>query len=208
MAFIYDNLVATVISMTTFLILISIQTQATRDNTSRTSRNVAKAQVQELSTWLEEDLENMGRNMDEGTVPFESPDTSSKWHTDKFVFFYDSLDAGDTIRVKTRYELETTSTRTVDGENVQLYEVVRSRKIGSSGTWETKGQSRDLEYFEVNMLDKDANRVTNPTSNSGEIRSVRIRFATIAPFQNEDTFLRRVRRMVMVPYRLSEEQVF
>ncbi|MFB6229653.1 MAG: hypothetical protein ABEL04_00730 [Salinibacter sp.] len=193
MPFIYDTLVATLISMTVLLILSSIQTEATQSNTARTSRNVAKTQAQDFSTWLEEDLGEIGKNMSSNAAAFQTHQDSTKWHTTEFTFKYETVSG---TLVRTRYELEKAGTRTVDGTTETLYEVVRSRKVGS-GSWQQKGQSpANLGYFEVNKLDKNATPVSNPS----EVESIRVRFSVIAPFQSEETFLRRVRRSAVIPY--------
>lgn len=206
MPFIYDNLIATVISMTVFLILVSIQTQATQINTARTSRNVAKTQAHQLATWMEEDLAEMGKNMTVGAAAFENPQDSTQWHTTQFTFKHDSLLAsGDTVQVKTRYDLEKSGARMVDGTTETLYEVQRSRKVGSD-PWQSKGQSTgNLGYFEINMLDKDAIPISNPTVNRDDVECIRVRFSVIAPFQNEDTSLRRVYRSIVIPYWLARK---
>lgn len=204
MPFIYDNLVATLISMTVLLILASIQTEATRRNTARTSRNVAKGEAQTLSTWLEEDLGEMGKNMSGTNASFETPQDSTNWHTTQFTFFYDSLKTGGgTVRVRTRYELKKTGTRDVDGTQEDIFKITRERKVGS-GSWQGEGQSTsNLGYFEVNMLDSEGTPVANPQANDDEVESIRVRFSVIAPFQTEETFLRRARRAVAVRYRLA-----
>lgn len=207
MPFVYDNLIATLISMTVLLILVSIQTEATQTNTARTSRNAVKGQAHQFATWMEEDLAEMGRNMTAGSAAFENPQDSTDWHTTQFTFKQDSLLAGGggTVRVKTRYQLEKAGTRTVDGKTEALYEVQRSQKVGSD-PWNSRGQSpSSLGYFEVNMLDRNGNPVSNPKTNRDSVESVRVRFSVIAPFQNDDTLLRRVRRSTVVPYWLARK---
>jgi Tfp pilus assembly protein PilE len=206
MPFIYDNLIATLISMTVLLILASIQTQATQTNTARTSRNTVKAQAQQMATWMEEDLAEIGKNMNVTEAAFENPQNSTDWHTTQLTFKYESLLAsGGTERVKVRYELEKTGTRTVDGTDEILFEVQRSQKVGDD-PWTSEGQSPgSLEYYEVNMLDKNGAPVPNPKANRDEVESFRIRFSVIAPFQSESTFPRRVRRSIVVPYRLARK---
>lgn len=205
MPFVYDNLIATLISMTVLLILATIQTNATMSNTARTSRNAAKGQVQILSTWMEEDLAEMGKNMSGTNAAFENPQDSTQWHTTSLKFYHDSLKAGGgTIRVRTRYELKKTGTREVDGTTEDLFTVTRERKVGSGSTWQSEGQSpSNLGYFEVNMLDSDGNPVASPKANHQDVQSIRVRFSVIAPFQSDETVLRRVRRSIAVPYRLA-----
>jgi hypothetical protein len=196
MPFIYDNLIASVISMTVFLILVSIQADATQGNTARTSRNVAKGQAQSFITWLEEDLAKMGKNMNAGAAAYESPEDSTQWHTETFEFSFLNS-SGDTVR--TKYDLRQVGTRTVDGESEKIFRVKRSRKVGG-GSWVSRGESpASLEYFKVEMLDEDA----DPAGSPSDVQFIKVRFAVAAPFQSESTLLRRVHRSAVVPYRLA-----
>jgi len=203
MPFIFDNLTASVIGMSIFLILASIQVEAMQVNTARTARNVMKGHAQELATWMEEDLAEMGKNMSAGQAAFEAPQDSTQWHTIQFTFKQDSLQGGSRVRVKTRYELEQTGTRDVDGTTTPLYEVRRSQKIGS-GAWQSRGRSTpNLEYFEVNLLGENGTPVPSPVANTSEVESIRVRYSVVAPFQNALTFPRRARRSIVMPYRLA-----
>lgn len=196
MPFVYDNLIASLVSMMVLLILVSIQAEATQDNTARTSRNVAKTQAEDFITWLEEDLAAMGKNMQGGNVAYEAPQDSSEWHTTSFVFSFLNS-SGDTV--KTQYELKQSGTRMVAGTQDTLFTVQRSRKVGT-GSWSSSGQSpSSLGYFEVEMLDEDADSTGSPSS----VEFVRVKFSLIAPFQSERTFPRRVHRSAVVPYRLA-----
>lgn len=163
-----------------------------------------KGQAQTLSTWVEEDLGKMGRNMSRSEVAFENPKDSTDWHTTKLKFYHDSLKTGGgTIRVRTRYTLNKTGTRDVNGTTEDLFRMTRERKVGS-GSWKTDGRSSSsLGYFEVNMLDANGNPVSNPMANDEDVESIRVRFSVIAPFQSEETVLRRAYRSVVVPYRLA-----
>ncbi len=193
MAFLLDNLTASVIAGTVFLILISIQANATQKNTARTSRNIAKTQVQEFITWLEEDLAKMGRNMGDGDAAYVAPEDSSTWHTTDFRFLF-LQSSGDTVR--TRYDLKQVGTRTVDGEEQKLFQVKRSRKVGSND-WTSSGRSPgSLGYFEVEIRDEDADSTSTPS----DAEFIEVHFSVVAPFQNESTVLRRVHRSPIVPY--------
>lgn len=200
MAFIYDNLIASVISMTVFLILVTIQADATQSNTARTSRNIAKTQADDFITWLEEDLAEMGKNMQGGGVVYDAPEDSSQWHTTRFIFSFKKYVGNDTLIVKTRYELKQTGTRTVEGEDQKIFRVDRSHS--TDGSWSSSGQSpNSLGYFELEMLDEDADSTGSPS----RVEFVRVKFSLIAPFQGESTFLRRVHRSTVVPYRLARK---
>lgn len=190
MPFIYDNLVATLISMTVLLILISIQTQATQTNTARTSRNIANTQAQNLATWLEEDLSRIGQNMSLDETSYDEPTKvdGSQWHTE-FSFSYVDTTG---IQKNVQYDLEKTGeTEMIDGVEKDLFELKRTPD-GS--------RAASLEYFRIDLLNGDGNSASTPD----EVEFVRARFSVIAPFQGEDTFPRRVRRSIAVPYRPGE----
>lgn len=195
MQFIYDNLVAGLISMTVFLILVVIQAEAIQINTARLSRNIAKNQAHDFVTWMEEDLAKMGKNMAPGSVAYETLEDSGRWHTETFVFSFLNS-SGDTI--KTKYDLKQTGTRMVEGKEDTLFVVKRSRKVG--GSWTSRGQSPEsLGSFEIDVVDENADSTANPDN----VEFIKIRFSVIAPFQSESTFLRRVYRSTVVPYRLA-----
>lgn len=189
MPFIYDNLIASVISAMILLILASIQMEATQMNTARSSRNIAKNRAQQLATWLEEDLGKIGQNMPQSTVPYSGPKDSTQWHTLEFDFEY--VDATG-IPVTVEYDLNKTGdTVAIDGNTVHLHRLDRAPDGQSSS---------NLEYFDVDLLNKNAKSPANPDS----IEFVRVRFSVVAPFQNEETVPRRVRRSVVVPYRSGD----
>lgn len=197
MAFIYDNLVASLIAMTVFLVLVTIQAEATQGNTARTSRNIVKSQADDFSTWLEEDLAAMGKNMRRGSVAYELPEDSTQWHTVKFIFSFVNS-SGDTVR--TKYDLQQAGTRMVDGQEDTVFTAKRFRKVGTSSSWSSSGQSpANLGYFEVDMLDENA----DSTGSTSRVKFVRVKFSLVAPFQSESTLLRRVHRSSVVPYRLA-----
>lgn len=196
MPFLFDNLTASLIAGTVFLILVSIQADATQQNTARLSRNFMMTQGQDFITWFEEDLAKMGKNMDDDDVAYVPPEDSSQWHTTDFRFLFVNA-SGDTVR--TQYELRQAGTRTVDGEEEKIFRIDRSRKVGS-GDWESKGQSpASLGYFEVEFLDENADSTGSPN----DVEFIEARFSLVAPFQNESTVLRRMHRSTVVPYRLA-----
>ena len=63
MAFLYDNLTAVVVATTVLLILAGPQLRATKLSTAASSQGAALTQSEEIATWMEEDLEAMGRHM-------------------------------------------------------------------------------------------------------------------------------------------------
>lgn len=196
MTLIYDNLISTVIAMTVVLILASVQLRATKQEVAGTAHYVMKQRTKQLSSWLQEDLSRIGKNRSGGdSVPVESMvladgDSTAKWLTKKFVFERDSIKpSGDVITIKVRYDVQKTGTRTIGEKERDVFQLDRDRKVGS-GTWEPAGGSAaTLEYFDVDMLNKNAEPVEDPTThlqtNQDTVRSVRVRFSVVPPFQND-----------------------
>lgn len=193
MHFIYDNLTATIIALTTTLMLFSIQSQATQSNAARTARNITKQRAQTFASWLEKDLGRMGANIDqEERVPFDDPETSQMEGgvrlTEQFTFYRDEIGSDDEeTRVATRYRIEKTKDKPKD-----LYQLTRMTKEEGE-SWadaEVEGMSSPtLGYFQVDMLDKDAEPVPSPNSSFDEVRTIRVRFSVLPPFDNEEIIL-------------------
>ena len=75
----------------------------------------------------------------------------------------------------------------VEGEEIPIYRLIRKRRQkeldgGSWSKWAQSGRIESLEYFDVDLLDRNA-QVTTTLS---QVQSVRIRFSVVAPFQNEE----------------------
>lgn len=190
MPFIYDNLIATLISMTVLLILSSIQMEATQVGTANTSRSMVNTQAQQLAGWLEEDLSQIGRNMPGGVVPYSGPTDSTSWHTTEFGFEYvDSSGVHKTVQ----YDLKKTGeTVMIDSVEKELVRLQRSPDGSSPAR---------LGYFDIDLLKRDG----TTTATADSIALVRARFSVISPFQNAKTYPRRVHRAVSVPYRPDQD---
>ena len=194
MTLIYDNLISTVIAMTVILVLASMQLRATKQQVATTAHYVMKQRTTQLSSWLQEDLGEIGKNMSDDRVPVDTlivpnDDSTARWRTDEFVFERDSIETGgNRVTVKVRYDVRNTGTRTIEGEERDVFQFTREQKVGSD-PWESAGGSAaTLEYFDVDMLNKDAVRVENPEQHleavPDTVRSVRVRFSVLSPFQN------------------------
>ena len=195
MPLIFDNLISTVVAMTVVLILASVQLRATKQNIAGTSHYVTKQHTKQLSSWLQEDLGKIGKNMSGESVPVDTmvvanDDSTAKWLTKELVFERDSIGTGgNRVRVKVRYDVQKTGTRTIGGEERDVFQLTRERKVGSD-PWGSAGRgAATLEYFDVDMLNKNADLVEDPVkklqSNPDTVRSVRIRFSVVPPFQND-----------------------
>lgn len=200
MQFLYDNLTATVIALMTTLILLSIQSRATQNSVAEVSRNRMGELTQTFATWLEKDIGRMGENLGQNEVPFENPTyiegDNGTDITSQFTFYRDSTTASNkNYRIATRYEVSQAGTRMVDGAEKTLYKLTRKKrrkKVGSNSwsPWSTvQGVSPpSLGYFKIELLNPDANPVSNPASNDDQVHSVRIRFSVVSSFQNQQTF--------------------
>ena len=197
MPFIFDNLTASVIAATVVLILSSIQMRATQQRVAQTSQRIVQQRSRVATEWLEEDLERIGQNMTssqdalEEPEPYHDPENNSdseEWLTEKFVFRRNSVvTGGDIRRIEVRYKVESQGTMSVEGEETHIYRLVREwrrKKLdgGSWSKWAQSGEIESLEYFDVDLLDRNA-QVTTTLS---QVQSVRIRFSVVAPFQNEE----------------------
>lgn len=197
MHFIYDNLTATIIASTVTLILINMQIQASKKNISKTSRYVVKQQAQTFASWMEKDLARIGQNMNpEDETPIEEPQYTTIGdgvrHTTKFTFYRNKIDDDNggeddnLTRVTTRYRV-----KKVEDEPRNQYQLIRQTKTQGGGGWsDDDGRSSPtLGYFQLDLLDRNAQRVTSPVSNFGDVEMIRVRFSAYPPFQNEETVL-------------------
>ena len=193
MTLIYDNLISTVIAMTVILVLASMQLRATEQQVATTAHYVMKQRTTQLSSWLQEDLGKIGKNVKGDSVSVDTlivpnDDSTAAWQTKRFVFERDSVETdGNRVTIKVRYDIKT-ETQMVGGEERDVFQLTRERKVGSN-SWESAGGSAaTLEYFDVDLLNKDAVRVENPEQHleavPDTVRSVRVRFSVLSPFQN------------------------
>lgn len=212
MIFLYDNLTATVIGATVLLVILVSMQRLTEVQIERTATYTVKKQANEFATWMEEDLLKMRMHVPEDVhpVPFSDPTYDSEGLlTTDFVFRQDStdytVDPPVQREIHVRYRAEEVGQRTLSGETVSVYQLSRLTCDGTSGPcdlaneshWSQDGASSDLlSYFRVDMLDRDAQPIANPSSteanNPGTVRNSRIRFAMVTPFETQRQTLREV----------------
>jgi hypothetical protein len=132
--------------------------------------------------------------MSDDETAFEAPVNSDdeEWLTKEFVFEHEEFNSTGTVdTVQVQYLVESTgSSREINmggtTESVELYQLTRKKKVVGESEWQAKGGSIPaLEYFDVDLLDRNAEPVSNPGSNESDVRSVRVRFSLVAPYQNE-----------------------
>jgi hypothetical protein len=199
MAFIYDNLVATLIATTVVLILISVQMRATSANVAQVGRSAALGGGESFATWVEQDLEAMGRHVSVSETVFSSPVRQANGNSPtgevlEDLTFYYRTDEGSPKTTIT-YEVTEVDTQTIGSEKRTLYQLSRSKNGTDAG-----GSPVTLGYFDVRFLNRTAGVVTNPTANRSKIEALRAHFSVVSPIQNDETKLQEVHRMVVVPY--------
>lgn len=195
MPLIYDNLVSMVIATTVTLILASVQLRAMKHQVAGTAHYVMTQRATQLSSWLQDDLARIGKNQAGGDTPIDTlivptDDSTAQWLTTQFVFERDSISpSGNTVPVKVRYDIQPTGTRSIAGKTRPVYQLDRDRKVGASAWTSTGGSAAELGYFDVDLLNKNATPVENPQthlqSHPDTVRSVRVRFSVLPPFQND-----------------------
>ena len=199
MAFLYDNLVATLIATTVVLVLISVQMRATSANVAQVGRSGALGGAESFATWVEQDLEAMGRHISVSETVFSSPVRRANGNSPtgevlEGLTFYYRTDEGSPKTTIT-YEVTEVDTQTIGSEKRTLYQLSRSK----NGT-DVGGSPVRLGYFDVRFLDQTAGVVTNPAANRSKIEALRAHFSVVSPIQNDETKLQEVHRMVVVPY--------
>ncbi len=197
MTLLLDNMTAVIVSMIVFFLLASIQRRAVKQRVAQESRQTVVEQAEALGDWLRQDLRRLGDNVEPGenapyTVAFEAPQDSGGTPrvTTEFVFYRDSVRTnGQEVRVATRYRVQAVGSRQVDGTAMTLYQLRRAQRVGG-GSWQAAGESvPSLLGFQVDLLDRNANRIANPEAAAEDdldaVRTVRVRFFLVAPYQNK-----------------------
>ncbi|NNE34708.1 MAG: hypothetical protein HKN13_05705 [Rhodothermales bacterium] len=201
MILILDNIAAFVIGAAIFLTLMVVQLRSTELNIDQTSTYMMKNQATSLSTWIEEDVLNLGSNIDKAvSVPFENPTTDSYGNTTQFTFYRDTLNTSvvptDTVRVSTRYTLTAAGYSSNGEDSTKVFQLNRSIRFGT-GSWIKDGQSVPLiSVFQVDMLDQNANTVASPATamaiDPTVVRNTRVRFAMVPPIKTTRATLNRI----------------
>lgn len=210
MIFIYDNLIATVIAMTVVMILAAIQMDATGMRISDTSRNAAVTQAETFGVWVEEEMNKVGRNLDDDTEPIvtlsstDEDQSPTGQNTTEFSFQYATFEEGTRNLNTVTYTLTDTEEDRdvhVGNETVtkDLYRLERNLG-GTAGSEDVSPPA--LGYFHVQRLKENL----EPASTPSEIQFLRVKYSVVAPYQNEDTVLQEVHRTVVVPYTLAENE--
>lgn len=199
MAFLYDNLTAVVVATTVLLILAALQLRASKLSTAASSQDAALTQSEEIATWMEEDLEAMGRHMAPSDTVFggilrTNEDASPTDSVLTSLSFQYKDGAGGTLRT-VEYDVSAVETTTVEGEERTLYELSRTKD--GVGAGQTPGM---LGYIDIQFLDRTAAVIPKPVANDDNIEALRVHFSVVLPHRNDKTSLTEIHRMVAFPY--------
>lgn len=191
MQFIYDNLIAVMVSMSLAVVLLSQQTHVRQETLERQSVYDAKVKALGFAEWLEDDVVVLGARFGRSRDRFVDTTTTIggvPLTTSFEYYYYEDGDAGGpgrARRVEVRYELlpdrDVFSGLDAGGDSlfVPLYRLERSRRNGNyfidpaDGTWvggaapawgvpPGYGSPPGLSRFLVEPLDSDGQPVTDP----------------------------------------------
>ncbi len=202
MIFILDNLNAIIIFGGIVLMLLVLRLQTTEIGIEQTSNYMMKKQAMDLATWLEDDLLSVGKNMDGDSVRFGNPTdqnyTGLGLVTREFTFYRHEVDtaaaAVEPVRIRTRYLLDESGTRNVDGIEVPVFRLRREIKRGDAAATIDGQSSAAISYFSIRLQNRDGMRVANGTLYPDSVSATRVRFSLFTdPFGN-DSNRRAIRR--------------
>lgn len=196
MYFIFDNLTASIVGGIVLMMLFGIQSRIQSNTVESTIMYAAKNQTLQFAELLERDLSNAGYLStpgDQSILRHATRNSGGTVTTDTLEFWGSD---GNGLRTRVRYVLDKTSSATIDGETVQLYQVNRYENniIG----WKNAGASLPtLTEFRIDLLDSANNGVVD----IADARKMRVRFEAAVVGgrlkdtggNTESTFLRTLR---------------
>ena len=179
------------------LILAATQIHAQRSNIEQTASYATKTKALSFGEWIEDDILSLGENFGHNRFRFEPPVSDAMANTTFFAFYSDSINVatGDTLRMMTRYQLE--SVGFVERGDIttpvfQLHRDLAESPVTNGtapppSTWHSDGRSLStLSSFKISILDRDG-RVTTDVETGDYIR---IAFNLIPQFPVEPEYLR------------------
>ncbi|HEX8299236.1 MAG TPA: hypothetical protein VF594_08765 [Rubricoccaceae bacterium] len=201
MQLLLDNLSALLVASSVLLLGIVARTDSSQVALEQTAHYASRAQVQSFTSWLEEDLTQIGENYGSGQTAFAMPTQSTsgltRGMTTAFQFHRDSLRTVSgittTYRVFVRYRLVSRGTVRVDNEPspVPLFGVERDEQTlpvttdsvtPTSGGWvRAGGGPGTLSQFVILPHDRDG----QPTTDLTRTDFLRIRLSFVPPYDNE-----------------------
>ena len=198
MQFIIDHLTSLLVAGVVILMLASVQLYGQHAGLEQTTSYATKSKALSFGEWLEDDVLSLGANFGEHAYRFEPPDTTANGNTKLWLFYSDQIQAsGDTLRMMTRYTLDSLETVNRSGRDITLYQIIRENADalvvnGVAGTpspseWAEDGRSiSTLSGFKIKMLTDDGSETLDPEE--GEF--IRIAFVLVPEYPVDPEYLR------------------
>ncbi len=166
---IFDNIIAVMIAGVVILLLFAVQQRSADFNIEQNSVYSSKKFSLDFAEWLEADLSLTGTNLDNGDQLFTNL-TYQGINTKQITLYRDILSIDsvtfvvDSIRVETRYSLDSSSVLTLPDTTIQLYELTRFERKemlgGGFEPWHEVGKGPEwISYFRINTLNSQGQTV-------------------------------------------------
>jgi len=197
MQLIFDHIIATVISVTVLMALLSTQLRVQQTGIEQVSAHAAKTKALSLGTWLEDDITSLGANFGNNLMRFETPTQNADGVTTEWVFYSDSLGSGGVVtRHLTRYRVTAVDTLEQEGQLRPLYRLDRQTASTpvllnipvpiTESAWKQDGRSvATLSQFRIAMVE----RFGNETSNAEQADYIRVEFSMVPEFERHRGYL-------------------
>ena len=199
MIVLFDNLTATLIGGVILLILVAMQVRLNTANVEQTALTIAKGQALDFGDWIQEDLGNAGSGVAVNQEFIENVEVDPETGNTTRVSFYRKVNPSDASPTMITYELIDGQTVTVDGEEVQLYQLQRCEGASTCpvASASLNGQSAPaLSYFNIDFLD-DSGWMAGTTG----AQYIRIRFAMASVLSDNNIHLREAQWGTVLPLR-------
>ena len=192
MTVLLDNITATIVGMAVLAMVVVMQQRAQEAGVQRSITYHAKKQTIELGRWLQDDMANVGAGVSFGTIAVTGHAENAEGMTTSFAFKR-KMDEADPTPSDIEYVLSEVEIITVDGEEVQLYEIQREVDgvvVGKS--------PQTITSFTITMLDAAGEETNVPTA----ARQLRVQLSTALPYSDQRmTYLREAHWGTTVPLR-------
>lgn len=172
MQFIYDNIIATLVSGMTILLLIALQLRASETNIEAVGYYDAKVKQVMFAEVAQTDIANIGAGRAATEPMIEA------WSTTAFEFWTQTDSSGTVDRV--RYELVQTGTQALMDSTYTVYQIKRYTNGVLSG-----GSASLVTKFQITLYDAAGAVVTS--GNLDRTRQVSVRIESLAPWQQKHT---------------------
>ncbi len=193
---IFDNIIAIMIAGVVILLLFTIQQRSTDFNLEQNIVYSSKKFSLDFAEWLEGDLSLTGTNIENSEAHFSALSYEGL-NTKSITLFRDTLNIDpltlsvDSIRVETRYTLDSSDVLTLPDTTIQLYELTRyyreEQSPGVFSAWNEMGKGPQwISYFRINTLNDQGQVVVNESQTA----FLQVAFTLAMPNVSGNAYLR------------------